>query len=293
MDWFKPLYKAHRKAESVTVFDPASDQKNVQYEQYLLTRESVKPNKNAYKVYDVPSPKFFTQWTTPDLPGLRIISGAIPQDLQCQLVKESVTEYLASPEHLTNLDAHHTIQRPMDLFSDKEVSATISNEKIKSSGLRWVTLGGQYNWTTKEYPTFELGAPGCPAFPQQLGEFVRQGFGVEPQAAIVNYYRQGDILSPHQDVAELSHQDLVSISLGCDCVFYAGPARYDAKPLAVLLRSGDIVVMGGESRGAWHGVGRVFSGTSPEALESSLDKPGFAAWIRNKRINVNIRQMVD
>lgn len=293
MDWFKPLYKSHRRGDSFPVFDTACYTDQAEYEHFILKKNRVLGPKKAYQAYNLQPPENCNVWTTDQLPGLQIITNAITPQLQCQLVKESVTDYLADPEYLTNLDAHHDLPRPIDLFDEREISPTIKNEKIRKSGLRWVTLGGQYNWTTKVYPTFEVGSPGCPLFPRQLGQFVETAFNVTPQAAIVNYYREGDILSPHQDVAEISQQDLVSISLGCDCIFYAGAARLDVKPLAVLLHSGDVIIMGGESRQAWHGVGRVFNGTAPEYLQHCIDNEQFSEWICGKRININIRQMID
>lgn len=204
-------------------------------------------------------------------------------------------------------------------------AAPVSLRSVRSKRLRWVTLGGQYNWTTKKYPSFNVGDPMCPPFPQRLGLlFSRPIFDLVPEAAIVNFYSPGDILSPHQDVAEISTADLVSLSLGCEAVFYVGLDRYgeiagttsdDTKdkcsvtkpPLQILLKSGDAIVMGGKARHAYHGVGKVWADTCPDYLKNLENNPLlgclnndetiekwklYSEWISTKRININVRQML-
>jgi len=52
-----------------------------------------------------------------------------------------------------------------------------------------------------------------------------------------------------QDDAEGAlEQPLVSASVGCDAVFLIGGAHRDVPPTALLLRSGDVVVMAGEAQ---------------------------------------------
>ncbi len=56
-------------------------------------------------------------------------------------------------------------------------------------------------------------------------------------------------MQPLQDDAEgAPEQPLVSASVGCDAVFLIGGATRDVPPTALLLRSGDVVVMSGEKR---------------------------------------------
>ena len=52
------------------------------------------------------------------------------------------------------------------------------------------------------------------------------------------------------------------MSLGDDAVFHVGgPRRSDAK-VRVTLKSGDVVVLGGASRLAYHGIDKILPGTS-------------------------------
>lgn len=106
-----------------------------------------------------------------------------------------------------------------------------------------MTLGGQYDWTNKVYP-----AEAPPEFPHDIASLIRGIFDgiLEPQAAIVNIYSPGDTLSLHRDVSEKVDQPLVSISLGCECLFLIA-VEDDAvetcfKHAVVRLRSGDALI---------------------------------------------------
>ena len=170
--------------------------------------------------------------------------------------------------------------------------------------LRWVTLGGQYDWTQKRYP------PENPPFPADLASFIRGIFPeMTAEAAIVNVYTPGDTLSIHRDVSEDSDKGLVSISLGCDGIFVIGldsEKEAHTKVLTIRLRSGDALFMTGQARFAWHGVPQIIPRTCPEWLsawpanldpgekdERKTDYEAWRGWVSNKRINLNVRQMRD
>ena len=55
---------------------------------------------------------------------------------------------------------------------------------------------------------------------------------------------------------------VVSVSLGDACFFRIGGTTRRSPTHSVKLASGDVVVMGGESRLAFHGVDRILVGTS-------------------------------
>ena len=66
-------------------------------------------------------------------------------------------------------------------------------------------------------------------------------------------YRPSPDSNPCQSPASVAQDDaegaleqpLVSVSVGCDAVFLIGGAHRDMPPTALLLRSGDVVVMAG------------------------------------------------
>jgi len=160
------------------------------------------------------------------------------------------------------------------------------------SKLRWVTLGGQYDWTKKVYPS-EV----PPEFPSDIAALMRGLFpDVTPQAAIVNFYSPGDTLSVHRDVSEDCANSLISVSIGCDALFIAGNDDGSCTS-TIRLRSGDVLLMSGESRYAWHAVPKIIPDTCPSWLEDwpAVSDTGeyqiWRGWMKNKRINLNIRQM--
>ncbi len=84
-----------------------------------------------------------------------------------------------------------------------------------------------------------------------------------PEACLVNHYRPGARMGLHQDRDE---EDLaapvVSVSLGDDARFRVGGVTRGGPTRSLMLVSGDVVVLGGPSRLAYHGVDRIFAGTS-------------------------------
>ncbi len=204
------------------------------------------------------------------------------------------------------------------LAKDPVLHGPLTASKLISKKLRWITLGGQYDWTRKIY--YEDPAP---PFPKDIADLVQGLFPeMKAEAAIVNLYSPGDALSLHRDVSEQSGNELISISLGCDGIFVIGPNRdpdagpsslardgeHDNSEYAVLrLRSGDVLCMSGESLFAWHGLPKVVAGTCPvwmkdwpaqqktddngTTISGSPDFEDWRGWMSTKRINLNVRQM--
>ena len=82
-----------------------------------------------------------------------------------------------------------------------------------------------------------------------------------PDACLVNRYEPGARLSLHQDKDELDYSaPIVSVSLGLPAIFlFGGMARSD-KTRRFRLVHGDVVVWGGPSRLAYHGVAPLADG---------------------------------
>ena len=238
--------------------------------------------------------------------GLFILPSLLPPTVQKELLSRLLHRDLSNPDHQTNLHLHYDIDYPEDgqsFFSyespqvvvrpkNPDVHKPLDMGRVLTKKLRWITLGGQYNWTDKAYPSEKP-----PEFPRDIAQLIGGLFPeTEPQAAIVNVYSPGDTLSLHRDVSEEVNRGLVSISLGCDALFVIGlhdEASRGLRHEVVRLRSGDALYMTGESRFAWHGVPNILPGTCPEHL---ADWPGndysqWCGWMQNKRINLNVRQM--
>jgi len=127
--------------------------------------------------------------------------------------------------------------------------------------LGWVSDRASYRYQP-EHP--ETGRP-WPAIPQLLLDLwnIHAGYAHPPEACLVNFYQQGAKMGLHQDKDE---EDLaapvMSVSLGDTAVFRVGGTARGGKTETIKLSSGDIVVLGGEGRLAYHGIDRVMGGTS-------------------------------
>lgn len=96
------------------------------------------------------------------VPGLEIIPSLLPAAVQRTLLRRLLTRDLSCRAHKTNLDLHYrlppetslfrlppeAVLAPLDLTMHNPSSAT----QVLNKKLRWMTLGGQYDWTKKEYP---------------------------------------------------------------------------------------------------------------------------------------------
>ncbi|MEM9678090.1 MAG: alpha-ketoglutarate-dependent dioxygenase AlkB [Pseudomonadota bacterium] len=85
----------------------------------------------------------------------------------------------------------------------------------------------------------------------------------KPQACLVNYYRDTAKMGLHQDRDEQNLEaPVVSISLGDTCLFRLGGTTRGGKTQSFKLHSGDVMMLSGPARLAFHGVDRVYPGTS-------------------------------
>jgi alkylated DNA repair protein (DNA oxidative demethylase) len=110
----------------------------------------------------------------------------------------------------------------------------------------------------------ETGRP-WPPIPEFLTEVWRDvaGYRAPPEACLVNYYAAGTRLGSHRDADEDDAQaPVVSVSLGDDATFHVGGARRSDPKRRLLLKSGDVFVLGGAARDFYHGIDRIHAGTS-------------------------------
>ena len=88
--------------------------------------------------------------------------------------------------------------------------------------------------------------------------------GFSPDACLVNRYEPGSRLSLHQDRNEHDlSAPIVSVSLGLPATFLFGGAQRSDRPRRIRLESGDVVVWGGPTRLAFHGIDTLADGTHP------------------------------
>jgi alkylated DNA repair protein (DNA oxidative demethylase) len=143
---------------------------------------------------------------------------------------------------------------------------TMSVATASCGALGWVSDARGYRYAAHD-PQTGLRWPAMPACLVELAvrAAAQAGYAAfEPEACLINLYLPGAKLSLHQDRDE---EDLgapiVSLSLGLPAVFlFGGPARKQ-RPQRYRLAHGDVVVWGGASRLAFHGVAALEDGEHP------------------------------
>jgi alkylated DNA repair protein (DNA oxidative demethylase) len=85
-----------------------------------------------------------------------------------------------------------------------------------------------------------------------------------PDACLINRYQPGAQLTLHQDKNEIDYAaPIVSVSLGLPAVFLFGGMTRKVRPRRMRLESGDVVVWGGTTRLAYHGIAPLKPGDDP------------------------------
>ncbi|MBO6553942.1 MAG: alpha-ketoglutarate-dependent dioxygenase AlkB [Roseitalea sp.] len=183
--------------------------------------------------------------TLPD--GVHHIPGALDPKAQTALVDDIRAVVAQAPLFV-----------PAMPRTGKPMSVRMSN----CGPLGWVTDKERGYRYQPAHPV--TGAP-WPAMPQQLLALWTEvtGYPHPPEACLINFYAPDTKMGLHQDRDEADFDaPVLSISLGDDCLFRIGGTRRGGKTMSLRLVSGDIVVLGGASRLAYHGVDRIYPGTS-------------------------------
>ena len=132
-----------------------------------------------------------------------------------------------------------------------------------------MTAAGRYGWITdrKGY-RYEPRHPSGVAWPPIPGQVLAlwhdvTGLDRAPDCCLVNWYGEGARMGLHQDRDEADFSmPVVSVSLGDEALFRVGGTERGGRTGSVWLRSGDVAVLEGESRLAYHGIDRIRFGSS-------------------------------
>lgn len=136
---------------------------------------------------------------------------------------------------------------------------SVLNSNLGSLG--WVASESGYRYQPA-HP--ETGLP-WPPIPERLLALWRAHADPDapPDACLVNLYRDNARLGLHQDRDEADFDaPVLSVSLGDTALFRLGGVRRGDPTASLRLASGDVCVLGGEARLAFHGVDRILGGSS-------------------------------
>ncbi|XP_043929447.1 nucleic acid dioxygenase ALKBH1 [Protopterus annectens] len=253
-----------------------------------------------------------------ELVGFIFISNPFLPWSQRYWVKQCLKMYPQKP-NVCNLDMHMSPEETTDIWGKsmlhmRQKGSSKRESKCLLEKLRWVTLGYHYDWNTKTYS-----AEHYTPFPSDLAFLSEQvtaacGFqGFTAQAGILNYYHFDSSLGIHVDESELDHsKPLLSFSFGQSSIFLLGGLKREDMPIAMLMHSGDIMIMSGFSRLLYHAVPRIISNPEgcpvPRCLEPAIctdsvtadstlwcdeaDWEICASYLKNSRINMTVRQVL-
>ena len=130
----------------------------------------------------------------------------------------------------------------------------------------WVSDTKGYRYDGRDPLTGMVWPAMPPAFRQLSVDAANEaGYaGFDADACLINRYEPGARLTLHQDRDERDyHAPIVSVSLGLAAVFLFGGASRKDRPRRMRLESGDVVVWGGASRLAYHGIAPLKDGEHP------------------------------
>ncbi len=178
--------------------------------------------------------------------GVRFYPGYLDRAQQAALVAAVNAVLAAAPLYTPRLPQ-----------SGRPMSVRMSN----CGPLGWVSDANGYRYQ-RTHP--ETGRP-WPPMPaalvvlwDELGRYPHA-----PEACLVNFYGPAAKMGLHQDRDEEDFAaPVISVSLGDSCLFRVGGTQRRAPTQSFRLGSGDVLVLGGAARLAFHGVDRIYPGTS-------------------------------
>ncbi len=150
---------------------------------------------------------------------------------------------------------------------------------MTNCGMGWVADRKGYRYTDRDAVTGQIW-PEIPAIVRELAiaAAAEAGFAFAPDGCLINRYAPGAKMGLHQDLNEIDKSaPIVSVSLGLPATFQFGGVNRSDKTERMILNHGDIVVWGGPSRMAYHGVLTLKEGVHPD--------------VGRQRINLTIRKV--
>ena len=179
-------------------------------------------------------------------PGAQLLRGA---------AEACATELLSEMQAVITVSPLRTVATPM--------GKSMSVEMTNCGDVGWVSDRTGYRYETID-PVTNLAWPAMPALFAKLssGAAARAGFtDFHPDACLINRYAVGSKMGLHQDRDEQDFtQPIVSVSLCLPINFKFGGSKRNSPTTKTELRHGDVVVFGGPSRLAFHGVGTLRRG---------------------------------
>jgi alkylated DNA repair protein (DNA oxidative demethylase) len=180
-----------------------------------------------------------------NLPGFRLLPGRLSHAEQLQLTDQVLALTAQAPPY-----------RPVTP-GGKVMSVAMTN----LGALGWITDARGYRYESR-HPGTGRRWPLIPAALIALWAELCDP-AVPPDCCLVNRYDAASKMGQHRDLDEADFRfPVLSVSLGDTALFRLGGLRRGDPTGQIRLSSGDVVVLGGEARRAYHGIDRIIPGSS-------------------------------
>lgn len=194
--------------------------------------------------------------------GLRFYPGYFDRDRQAALLAALREVFAAAP-----------LYTPRMPRSGRPFSVRMSN----CGPLGWISDETGYRYA-QVHPVTGRPWPAMPAALIALWDDIAR-YSHPPEACLINFYGPAAKMGQHQDRDEEDfNAPVVSVSLGDACLFRVGGRQRGDPTRSFRLNSGDALVLAGADRLAFHGVDRIYPGTSTLLAEGG-------------RINLTLRRV--
>lgn len=182
-----------------------------------------------------------------DLEGFRLYPGLLSREEQAALRDEVFQRLRAAPLYIPRMPK-----------SGQPMRVRMSN----LGALGWVTDKEQGYRYQPHHPDTGVAWPDIPARVLEIWDQLC-AYPAPPEACLVNLYEGDARMGLHVDADEEAWDaPVLSISLGDTAIFRIGGSVRSDPTRSVRLASGDVCILGGAARRAYHGIDRVLPGTS-------------------------------
>jgi DNA oxidative demethylase len=171
--------------------------------------------------------------------------------------------YLERPAQEALLAAIRAVARAAPLFTPRmpRTGKPFSVRMTNAGPLGWVSDETGYRYQPTHPETGEPW-PALPSLVMKAWEDLAS-YPHAPEACLINFYEPKARMGLHQDRDEEDFDaPVVSLSLGDTGLFRIGGAKRTDPTRSIKLGSGDALVFGGPSRLIFHGIDRLYPGTS-------------------------------
>lgn len=203
------------------------------------------------------------------LPTMSIVAKSLSPDAQSALLAE-----------VAACVKHAPFFRPVLPRWGTPFSVQMSN----AGPLGWVSDKSGYRYETCHPVT----GKSWPPIPDMLLDLWAEltDYPAPPEACLINHYTPQARMGLHQDKDEKDFSaPVLSVSLGDDARFKLGGLERKGPTESTILKSGDVMLLSGETRLAFHGVDRIYAETSQLLAPNPDLFPG------GGRINLTLRRV--